>query len=373
MFTNDDFQDWLRIAYVGFAAGRLAKILDRWKTPRALLEAACNGADSLLLETPGITPQSLNRLREAAGRDLSQPLEVMERDQIQLLLLGDESYPALLRQIPDPPLYLFVRGTLLATDIKSVAIVGTRHVTDYGGSIAEKFAAELAARGFVIVSGLARGIDTFAHRGALRAPGRTLAICGCGLDVVYPAENKQLMASIIDNGACLSEYAPGVTPQGWHFPARNRIISGLSQATLVVEAGVRSGALITADFALEQGKEVFAVPGNVHRIQSRGPHSLIKQGAFLTESVDDILAVLENRALPLEDNLVEEIFEVEPRADLTATENRLMMLLDVEPQFIDNLAGSAKLSAAEANATLVMLEIKGIAKRLPGNTFARVI
>lgn len=373
MLTTDNQETWLRLAYVGLPAGRLAKILDRWKTLEALLDAAVNGSEGALLETPGITPQSLERLREAAGRDLTKALETMERDQIRLLLLDDEDYPAQLRQIPDPPLHLFVRGTLKPADIKSVAIVGTRHVTDYGAGIAEKFAAELAARGFVIVSGLARGIDTFAHRGALRAQGRTLAACGCGLDVVYPLENKSLMTEIFNNGACLSEYAPGVTPQGWHFPARNRIISGLAQAVLVVEAGAKSGALITADFALEQGKEVFAVPGNVHRLQSRGPHSLIKQGAFLTESVDDILAVLENRALPLEDTISESLFEVAPRADLTATENRLMMLLDVEPQFIDRLAESAQMGAAEVNATLVMLEIKGVAKRLPGNTFARVV
>jgi DNA processing protein len=181
------------------------------------------------------------------------------------------------------------------------------------------------------------------------------------------------MADIIDNGACLSEYPPGDQPLVWHFPARNRIISGLSQAVVVVESGAKSGALITVDYALEQGKEVFAVPGNVHRMQSRGPHSIIKQGAYLTESVDDILAVLENRALPLEDNPVKSTFDVAPRDDLSATENRLMLLLDVEPRFIDDLAAAAKMSAAETNATLVMLEIKGVAKRLPGNTFARVV
>lgn len=371
MIIEKDDEIWLRLAYVGLPAGRLAKILGRWKTPEALFEAAARGDDGALLETSGITPQTLERLREAAERDLTKSLEAMDQFEIRMLLLEDESYPAFLRQIPDPPLYIFIRGELKPTDIKSVAIVGTRNVTDYGAGIAEKFAAELASHGFTIVSGLARGIDTFAHRGALRK-GRTLAICGCGLDVVYPSENKQLMADIIDNGACLSEYPPGDQPLNWHFPARNRIISGLSQAVVVVESGAKSGALITVDYALEQGKEVFAVPGNVHRMQSRGPHSIIKQGAHLAESVDDILAVLENRALPLED-AAKSTFEAKPRADLSATENRLMLLLDVEPQFIDDLAAAAKMSAAEANATLVMLEIKGVAKRLPGNTFARVV
>lgn len=373
MLMDKDFEIWLRLAYVGFPAGRLTRVLERWKTPEALFDAARRGKDGALLETSGITKQSIERLREASDRDLTKALEAMDRYEIRMLFLDDDSYPAQLKQISDPPLYLFARGELKATDIKSVAIVGTRNVTDYGSGIAEKFASELAARGFTIVSGLARGIDTFAHRGALRGKGRTLAICGCGLDVVYPSENKQLMADIIDNGACLSEYAPGDQPLNWHFPARNRIISGLSQAVVVVESGAKSGALITADFALEQGKEVFAVPGNVHRMQSRGPHSIIKQGAYLTESVDDILAVLENRALPLEDDVIESTFEAKPRDDLSATENHLMLLLDVEPKFIDDLAAAAKMSAAEVNATLVMLEIKGAAKRLPGNTFARVV
>ena len=373
IFMDNDSDIWLRLAYVGFPAGRLAKVLERWKTPEALFAAVRERKDGALLETSGITVQSIERLREAAERDLSKAREAMDRYEIQMLLLEDEAYPQQLRQIPDPPLYLFVRGELKATDLKSVAIVGTRNVTDYGSGIAEKLSAELAKHGFAVVSGLARGIDTFAHQGALRGKGRTLAVCGCGLDVVYPSENKQLMADIIDNGVCLSEYPPGDQPLNWHFPARNRIISGLSQAVVVVESGAKSGALITADFALEQGKEVFAVPGNVHRMQSRGPHSIIKQGAHLVESVDDILAVLENRALPFEDSVVESTFEVKPRADLSATENRLMLLLDVEPKFIDDLAAAANMGAAEVNATLVMLEIKGVAKRLPGNTFAIVV
>jgi len=371
MFTIHDREDWLRIAYVGFPASRLHKILARWKTPEALLQAAVQGKDGALLETPGITPQSLSRLAEAARRDLTKPLEAMEQFAIRLLLLDDADYPQPLRQIADPPLYLFMRGSWQPADIKSVGIVGTRHVTDYGAGIAEKFAAELASRGFTVISGLARGIDTHAHSGALRS-GRTIAICGCGLDVVYPSENRDLMAGIIDKGACLSEYPPGDQPLNWHFPARNRIISGLSQAVVIVESGAKSGALITADFALEQGKEVFAVPGNVHRPQSRGPHMLIKQGAFLAESVDDILAVLENRALPLDGESSKSTLEP-PQVELTADEKRLVQLLDVEPKFIDDLAEGAKMGAAEVNATLVMLEMKGVARRLPGNTFARVV
>jgi len=229
-----------------------------------------------------------------------------------------------------------------------------------------------------VVSGLARGIDTAAHRGALEAGGRTFAVCGCGLDVVYPSENKGLMEEIAQNGAAFSEFAPTVHPESWHFPARNRIISGLSAGTIVVEAAEKSGALITSDFALEQNREVFAVPGNVHKVQSRGCHSLIKQGATLVENVDDVITALNNQALPF--------VQAEPkasakgekqaalpglRADLTPDENRVYLTLEVEPRHIDELAIAAKMNAGEINAALVMLEIKGVARRHPGNLFAR--
>jgi DNA processing protein len=230
--------------------------------------------------------------------------------------------------------------------------------------------------------GLARGIDSAAHRGALEAGGRTFAVCGCGLDVVYPSENKKLMEETSQNGAALSEFAPTVHPEAWHFPARNRIISGLSAGTIVVEAAERSGALITSDFAMEQGRDVFAVPGNVHKLQSRGCHGLIKQGATLIENADDVLNALNNRALPF----VEERKAATPgstpaaratsqpqvRDDLTAEQNRIWLALEVEPRHIDAIALDAGLSAAQVNAALVMFELKGIVKRLPGNTFTRI-
>ena len=179
-------------------------------------------------------------------------------------------YPAALAGLPDPPPYLFVRGTIEERDRAAVAIVGTRHATEYGKGIAAKLASDLAQRGVTVVSGLARGVDTQAHKGAVDAGGRTFAVCGCGLDVAYPSENRTLMEQIENAGACVSEFAPTVHPESWHFPARNRIISGLSVGVVVVEAAERSGALITADFALEQGREVFAVPGNIHKAQSKG-------------------------------------------------------------------------------------------------------
>lgn len=370
---------WLRLAFVGLPAGRCAGVIERWQTPGAVLEAAASGqCDDQLLATRGITPTTLERLRGAAKRNLAPALAAMQEYSIRMLLLEDEEYPQALRGIPDPPLYLFVRGKVEARDEVAVAIVGTRHATEYGKGLAHRFGSDLARRGVTVVSGLARGIDTAAHRGALEAGGRTFAVCGCGLDVVYPSENKGLMEEIAQNGAAFSEFAPTVHPEAWHFPARNRIISGLSAGTIVVEAAEKSGALITSDFALEQSREVFAVPGNVHKVQSRGCHSLIKQGATLVENADDVITALNNRALPFVQS-VPKAEKSEPqqaalpglRADLTPDENRVYLTLEVEPRHIDELAIAAKMNAGEINAALVMLEIKGAARRHPGNLFAR--
>lgn len=384
---------WLRLAFVGLPAERCLAVLERWESPEAVLKAAASGFDDQLLATRGITPTTVGRLREAATMDISRALRAMATHSIRMLLMDDEDYPAALRGIPAPPPYLFIRGDVLPSDEVAVGIVGTRGATEYGRGIAEKFAVDLAARGVTVVSGLARGIDTAAHRGALEAGGRTFAVCGCGLDIVYPSDNKGLMEQVQHGGAAFSEFAPTVHPESWHFPARNRIISGLSAGVIIIEAGERSGALITADFAMEQGRDVFAVPGNIHRIQSRGPHQLIKQGATLVESADDVLEALNNRALPFErpartpDGKVvektgaksgrpkrkaERALPPAPRLDLSPGENRVYMTLDVEAKHVDDIATLAQMGAAEVNSTLVLLELKGIARRLPGSLFAKV-
>jgi len=370
--------DWLRLAFVGLPAGRCRQALQHWQQPGSLLTAARDGSEAELLATPGITPVTVERLREAATRDLTKALAAMADRDIRLVLETDEDYPGALRSIADSPLYLFVRGTIEARDETAVAIVGTRHATEYGRSVAAKFATELSHRGITVVSGLARGIDTAAHHGALEAGGRTFAVCGCGLDINYPADNKNLATNIAQSGATLSEFPPTVQPEAWHFPARNRIISGLSLGVIVVEAGERSGALITSDFALEQGREVFAVPGNIFKQQSRGAHALIKQGATLVESVDDIITALNNRALPFAQ--LEQADQAEQakkvavptvRADLSAVENRVFLALEADPRHIDDLAAAANMGAAEVNSTLVMLELKGAARRMPGGMFTR--
>ncbi len=386
-FDGEALDSWLRLAFVGLPAGRCRKALEQWQTPQLLLEAALANRDDELLATQGITPSTVQRLREAARRDLKRALDAMQTFNIRLLLNSHDEYPTALRGIPDPPPYLFIRGSVRPEDEVAVAIVGTRQTTEYGRGIAEKFAADLAQRGVTVVSGLARGVDTAAHRGALEAGGRTFAVCGCGLDIVYPSDNQGLMEQVEGGGAAFSEFAPTVQPLSWHFPARNRIISGLSAGVIVVEGGERSGALITADFAGEQGRDVFAVPGNIHKAQSRGAHALIKQGATLVESADDVLEALNNRATPFERSATArgarlspdekaiareaERLKSLPRADLSETENRVYMALEVEARHIDDVATRAEMGAAQASATLMLLEIKGVARRLPGGMFAR--
>ncbi|HEV3048798.1 MAG TPA: DNA-processing protein DprA, partial [Longimicrobium sp.] len=234
---------------------------------------------------------------------------------------------------------------------------------------AERFARELAEVGLTVVSGLARGVDTAAHRGALRAGGRTLACLGCGVDVAYPHENQALASSITEQGALLSEYPMTAPPDAWHFPSRNRIVSGLCLGVILIEAPEKSGALITVDCALEQGREVFAVPGNIDNPRNRGPHSRIKEGAKLVECIEDVLSELRldggQPALPLE-------LEAAPPPTLTCEEATLFALLGPEPQPVDDLILESDLPAGAVNAALMMLEVKGVARRLPGNTFVRL-
>jgi DNA processing protein len=416
--TPRETEAWLRVSFAGLPAGRCRAALDHWGGPEALM-AAARSQDPSLAQTPGCTAKAVERLYEAATRDLRQPLEALEAHGIRILTPGDGEYPPALAAIPDPPPYLFIRGRITPADEVAIAMVGTRQITEYGRGLAHRLAADFGRRGVTVISGLARGIDTAAHRGALDGGGRTIAVTACGLDIVYPSDNRDLMVEIENNGAVVSEWAPTSHPESWHFPARNRIISGLAAGVIVVEAGIKSGALITADYALEQGREVFAVPGNVHREQSKGPHNLIKQGAVLVESVDDIVTSLNARSLPFHvadapaakprekaagrpgprakmesvqlalepgtDNSRPESApgsvspatglgkSVTQRPDFSPQENRLWLALDVEPRHLDDVAADSGLNLAEANATLVLMELKGAAKRLPGNLFVRVV
>jgi DNA processing protein len=278
---------------------------------------------------------------------------------------GDPDYPALLGAVPAPPA-LWVRGVIGADDALAVAIVGARRATPYGLEAAERLASELAARGVTIVSGLARGIDTAAHRGALAAGGRTVAVLGCGIDVVYPPENRELARAIEAQGALVSQFAPGMAALPGHFPARNRTLAGLALGVVVVEAAERSGALITAGFAGDLGRELFAVPGRITSDASAGTNRLIQDGAKLVTCWQDIVSELPEpwrRAVKSPSEVASGL----PRPNAESDEGRVLTLLTAdEPQHIEQLIARGGLDPARAGAALVALELDGWARQLEG-------
>ncbi|HHV58593.1 MAG TPA: DNA-protecting protein DprA [Firmicutes bacterium] len=294
---------------------------------------------------------------------LEEALKRLEQAGVQFVTLLDAAYPDNLKTIFDPPPVLYYRGDLRAGDSLAVAMVGSRRATPYGREIATKFARELAGAGVTVVSGLARGIDSAAHRGALAGGGRTLAVLGSGLDVIYPPENARLYAQVAEHGAVLSEFPLGARPEAGHFPMRNRVISGLARAVVVVEAARTSGSLITADCALEQGRDVFAVPGPVTSPFSWGTNNLLKQGAKVMQDVSDVLVELGLNEAPATGC---------ERPDLTSQEEKVYSLFSERSLHIDELVRRSGLTAQEVTAILMMLELKGLVRQLPGKMFFRV-
>ena len=287
--------------------------------------------------------------------------------------LGDTAYPVNLREIQAPPARLYVRGTLAEDDALAVAIVGSRAATPYGVAVAERLAADLAARGVTVVSGLARGIDSAAHRGALRAGGRTIAVLGSGVDVIYPPENRRLAGDIEASGALVSQFEPGTPPLAGYFPARNRVIAGLSLAVLVVEAAEKSGSLITAGLAAEMGREVLAVPGPLTSPQSVGAHRLIQDGAALIQGWEDVVGQLplfwrdRVRALPPQPSQ-----GGEPARDDDPETETLLRILGEEPLGIDSIIERSGIAVGRASALLVTLEVEGRIRQLDGKRFVQV-
>ncbi|MCM8778691.1 MAG: DNA-processing protein DprA [Candidatus Omnitrophica bacterium] len=318
-----------------------------------------------LVKIEGITKNLATKIKEAFRNfDLKKELRLIKENEITLLSLEDRKYPENLKEIYDPPYLLYLRGEFKESDKNALAIVGSRFASYYGISLAEKFSFLLALRGITIVSGLARGIDTQAHRGALKAKGRTLAVLGSGLINIYPEENKKLAEEIAQNGVLFSEFPMETPPLKQNFPRRNRIISGLSRGVVVVEAGEKSGALITADFALEQGREVFALPGKIDSPTSRGTHNLIKQGAKLVSSVEDILEELKLDTTGLKEENNRPLF-------LEGREQIVYTLLEDEPKHIDGIRKETGFSLTELSDILLRLELKGLIKQLPGKMFVR--
>lgn len=306
-------------------------------------------------------------LRFPLSREVEKELAYVQNNNARVFISREEDYPENLKNIFDPPPVLYMQGTWLKSDVAAVAVVGTRSPSLYGRHVAEKISMELARRGVTVVSGMARGIDSFAHKGALEGGGRTVAVFGCGLNVIYPAENVKLRNRILKQGALVSEYPMARKPDRGNFPARNRIISGLSLGTIVVEAGERSGALITTQFALEQGREVFAVPGNIDAPKSRGPNLLIKKGAKLVGSAED---VIEEIPPYVREAFLKEIKSGEKgEVKWTEEETKILSALESGISHIDALIEQSRLPAGKVSALLLTLELNGVVKQLPGKMF----
>jgi DNA processing protein len=389
MQLDQEHRDWLGLALVpGVGTAHFIRLLARFRNPGNVLKAS----EGALRELVG--PSLAQRIRQYHEVvDVEAQERLLGEYEAHVVTLEDPAYPVRLAEIYDPPLLLFVRGTLLEEDITSVAIVGTRRPTPYGLRMAEKFGRELAARGITVVSGMASGIDAAAHRGALEGGGRTIAVLGNGVDIVYPPENAELMDRITRQGAVISQFAMGIKPSKGHFPYRNRIISGMSQGTVIVEAPLTSGALITARQAAEQGREVFAVPGQVGVNNSQGPHALIREGAKLIETVEDILVELElpaasyqapgpsapaspvHREHPEQKACAAPAPKAEPAAPtsvatLSSLEQDVVSVLSPEGSFVDEIAAACQISVSEALSSLTLLELKGLVRQFSGKRFA---
>jgi DNA processing protein len=343
------------------------RLIDRFGSPERTFQAT--EQDLQVIE--GMNRTLVRRIKtHRIHPSVRQDMALAAQKGVRIVTMTDPDYPALLLQIPDPPPFLYVRGTL-ESRCKAVAVVGSRIATRYGLSMAARLSAELAACGVTVVSGMARGIDTAAHEGALQSGGRTVAVLGSGLENVYPTENRKLFQTIVRNGAVLSEFPMLTKPEPHNFPIRNRIISGMSYGTVIVEASKKSGSLITARLAAEQNREVFAVPGSVQSFKSIGTHTLIKQGAKLVENAQD---VIEEIAGPLFENA--RLTGSQPSADkeppaLTIEEAIVCDALEPYPIHIDDLGRKLSMAPGKLASILLQLELNGMVEQSPGHFFCK--
>lgn len=336
------------------------RLIQRFASPERIFSATREE----LRATEGITSNALNYISNFPDTGHQWIIEEMERAKargISLVPWGSKDYPELLSTIYDPPLLLYVKGSILPDDKTAIALVGARKASAYGLKAANHLASQLAANGITLVSGMARGIDTEIHRTALKNGGRTIAVLGSGLEFIYPPENRDLYNEISKSGAVISEFPLLTPPEPYNFPRRNRIISGLSLGTVVVEAGEKSGSLITARFALDQGREVFAVPGPIGEDRSEGTHRLIQDGAKLVQNVDDILAELNITKISKETNIT----------DLSDIENWLLDKLEDESYSVNNLVGVSGFSAKAIVTAMTKLELKGLVRGIHGDRFVK--
>jgi len=356
---SEDLKFWIGFSLVpGVGPARITLLLQAFGTLRRAWEAT-----AVELRDAGIdrrTIASFDRRRNSL--DLDAELTRLEASGVQALSWDDPAYPSLLREIDDPPPVLYVRGDLRADDRTAVAVVGTRKASIYGREATTCLVTDLARHGVTAVSGLARGIGTAAHKTAIEAGGRTIAVLACGLDIVYPAENATLARDIVRHGALVSEHPLGVKPESSHFPRRNRIMSGLSLGVLVVEAALDSGSHITVRCALDQNREVFAVPGSIFSPGSQGTHRWIREGAKLVTRAEDILEELNMAALGTQ-------LELQAALPATGSEASLLRYLSHEPAHVDEVRRRSGLPIADVSSALTMMELKGLVRQVGGMSY----
>ncbi len=377
--NSPDIEQWLKLIRAeNVGPVTFARLLKYFGSVEDILAAS----HSQLSRLEGIGPKTAEKITASRGSfDAKAELELAESLGVWLVHLDDERYPPLLKRIYDPPPVLYVKGSLLRQDNLAISIVGSRRCSLYGQEQASKFGHLLASAGVTIVSGMARGIDSAAHRGALSSRGRTIAVQGCGLANIFPPENEKLFEMIAESGACISELPLRYEPLAENFPARNRVIAGLSLGVIVIEASSRSGALITARSALENDREVLAVPGKIDSPLSIGAHRLIKQGARLIDSVEDVMEAMGVIGENLKDHVsisadaaakkIESPLFSASELNLSENEKTIHNCLSSEPAHIEQIIAETQLSPGHINASLISLRLKGLIKQLPGSMFLR--
>ncbi|WZL74830.1 DNA-processing protein DprA [Clostridiaceae bacterium 35-E11] len=349
-----DYRLWLRNIH-GVGNKTFIKLIDYFGSAKDIFQAP----EHVLLKVKGINQDIIHNIIENRDhKTLNHLINQFKKYHIDVLCKEDEKYPENLKHIYDPPEILYKKGSIVDKDKNAVAIVGARKASTYGKWVAYKLASDLAKKNITVISGMAYGIDTAAHRGALDHGGRTVAVLGCGLDICYPKSNYNLMLEIEEKGAILSEYPIGTKPLSGNFPARNRIISGIAKGVVIVEANMKSGSLITAEFALEQGRDVFAIPGNINSPLSMGTNKLIQEGAKLITSIEDIIEELD-----IEVNYVEEQRDVQ----LSSIEKEVYnIILKKQPIHMELLQREVLIDVNKINGIITILELKGLIQQLPG-------
>lgn len=364
---RDEWKYWIALGMVnGVGVVLTRNLLSEFDQVSDIFKASKNK----LIQIEGINEKTAESIKKFDGWDkVDQELEKVEKWSIKLLSLNDPDYPKALFQTYNPPLLLYVKGEILERDEISIAIVGSRLPDRYGRTVAQTLSSELASLGITIVSGLARGIDSFAQEAAIKAGGRTIGVLGCGLDQIYPPENKKLYTDVSQNGAVISEFNIGTAPIAQNFPRRNRIISGLSLGVVVVQASEKSGSLISASFALDQNKEVFAVPGHINHKLSRGTHWLIKRGAKLVETVDDVVSEIDSLRNLQGKDLFEEDRREKILTTLTKSQKEVFSVLSSDPVHIDEINKLTGIEPSSLLSTLLTLELNDVIVQLPGKHF----